>query len=319
MADYLVTGGAGFIGSNLVEALLQRGHRVRVVDNFSTGRRENLRAFLPRITLFELDVACADGLAQAFAGVDFVLHQAALPSVPRSIEDPIGTYHANVTGTLNVLEAARQAKVKKLVFASSSSIYGSNPELPKREEMLPAPLSPYAASKLAAETYCRVYYRVFGLVTTCLRYFNVFGPRQDPNSQYAAVIPKFIAAGLQGSEVTVYGDGEQSRDFTFIQNVVQANILAAENPAGAGQVFNTACGDRVTLNQMLACLENLLQRKMVRKYVASRAGDVPHSQAAIARLRDTFGYRPEITFDQGLKRTFDYFFAIYQQEQMPKG
>ena len=311
MANYLVTGGAGFIGSNLVEALLKRGHEVRVLDDFSTGRRENLAPFLSRIRLLEMSIVEPDGLDEAFEGVDYVLHQAALPSVPRSIEDPIGTFKINAEGTLNVLKAARRAGVKKLVFASSSSIYGSNPELPKRETMIPAPMSPYAAGKLAAETYCRVYTRVYGLATTSLRYFNVFGPRQDPNSQYAAVIPKFIRAGLLGQPVTVYGDGEQSRDFTFIDNVAQANILAAESQNGAGDVFNTACGDRITLNQMLAQLEGLLGRKIARSYVAPRPGDVPHSQAQISKLQDTFDYRPAVSFAEGLRQTVGYFKEIF--------
>ena len=310
MSEYLVTGGAGFIGSNLVEALLKRGHKVRVVDNFSTGRRANLEPFLNQIQLFELDIADPRGLEEAFAGVDFVLHQAALPSVPRSIEDPVGTFQSSVYGTLNVLEASRKAGVKKLVFASSSSIYGSNPELPKREDMLPAPMSPYAAGKLSAETYCRVYHRVYGLKTTSLRYFNVFGPKQDPQSQYAAVIPKFITAGIKGQAVTVYGDGEQSRDFTYIDNVVQANILAAESENGAGQVFNTACGDRITLNQMLAQIETLLNRRIERNYVAPRPGDVPHSQADITLLQKSFDYQPRVTFQEGLRRTYDYFKGI---------
>ncbi len=311
MAKYLVTGGAGFIGSNLVDALLKRGHEVRVLDDFSTGRRENLAPFTSRIRLFEMSIVEPDGLDEAIEGVDYILHQAALPSVPRSIEDPVGTFKINAEGTLNILEAARRAGVKKLVFASSSSIYGSNPELPKRETMIPAPMSPYAAGKLAAETYCRVYTRVYGLATSSLRYFNVFGPRQDPNSQYAAVIPKFIRAGLLGLPVTVYGDGEQSRDFTFIDNVVQANILVAESQNGAGDVFNTACGDRITLNQMLAQLEGLLGRKIARSYVAPRPGDVPHSQAQISKLQDTFDYRPAVSFAEGLRQTVGYFKEIF--------
>ncbi|RJP79166.1 MAG: SDR family oxidoreductase [Candidatus Zixiibacteriota bacterium] len=314
MSVYLVVGGAGFIGSNLVEALLERGHTVRVIDNFATGRRENLEPFRAQVELFERDITQARGLEEAFRGVDYVLLQAALPSVPRSIEDPVGTFRTNVEGTLNVLEAARAAGVRKLVFASSSSIYGSNPELPKRETMLPAPMSPYAAGKLAAETYCRVYHRVYGLPTTCLRYFNVFGPRQNPASQYAAVIPLFITAGLHDREVTVYGDGEQSRDFTYVSNVVQANLLAAENPAGAGGAFNAACGDRITLNGMLAMLEQILGRDIRRKYVAPRPGDVPHSQADITLLQETFSYKPQISFHSGLQRTFDYFKDLMQRD-----
>jgi nucleoside-diphosphate-sugar epimerase len=310
MSVYLVTGGAGFIGSNLVEALLSRGHKVRVVDNFSTGRRENLQSLSGDLEVFELDLVDGPALPRVFAGVDYVLHEAALPSVPRSIEDPVGTFRASVEGTINVLEAARQAGIKKLVYASSSSIYGSNPELPKRENMLPAPMSPYAAGKLSAETFCRVYYKVYGLPTTCLRYFNVFGPRQDPKSQYAAVIPKFITAGLKNQGVMVFGDGEHSRDFTYVDNVVQANILAAENPAGAGEVFNAACGDCITLNQMLGMIEELRGGPISRQYLPSRPGDVPHSQADISRLQETFGYEPKVPFRQGLARTFEYFKGI---------
>ncbi|MCX6639756.1 MAG: SDR family oxidoreductase [bacterium] len=311
MATYLVTGGAGFIGSNLVEALLERGHQVRVLDNFVTGRRENIAEFASQIKLFELDIAETRGLKEAFSGVDYVLHQAALPSVPRSIEDPMGSFNSSVVGTMNVLEAARAAGVKRLVFASSSSIYGSNPDLPKREIMKPAPLSPYAAGKLAAETYCQVYHQVFGLSTVCLRYFNVFGPRQDPNSQYAAVIPKFIRAALQNSTITIFGDGLTSRDFTYVTNVVEANILAAESEVGAGQVYNLACGDRITLNQMVDEIEALVNKKVRRTYAPHRPGDVPHSQADITKLQKTFGYRPQVTFQQGLKQTIEHFRGIF--------
>lgn len=316
MATYLVTGGAGFIGSNLVEALLQKGHDVRVIDNFSTGRRENIQPFLGNVSLFELDIAEGDSLQESFEGVDYVLHQAALPSVPRSIEDPVGTFQSNVKGTLNMLEAARSAGVKTLVFASSSSIYGSNPELPKRETMKPAPMSPYAASKLAAETYCQVYHQVYGLPTVSLRYFNVFGPRQDPSSQYAAVIPKFIRSALQGEELTIFGDGEQSRDFTYISNVIDANILAAESDAGAGQVFNLACGDRITLNRMVEEVERILGRKVLKRYDPPRPGDVPHSQADISQLRNTFGFIPKVSFRQGLRCTFDYFREIHSKSEI---
>jgi UDP-N-acetylglucosamine/UDP-N-acetylgalactosamine 4-epimerase len=311
MSTYLVTGGAGFIGSNLVEELLHRGHKVRVVDNFSTGRRQNLEPFLSQISLFELDIVETKGLTDAFAGVDYVLHQAALPSVPRSIEDPVGSFNSSALGTINILEACRSAGVKRLVFASSSSIYGSNPELPKKEIMKPAPLSPYAAGKLSAETYCQVYYNVFGLQTVCLRYFNVFGPRQDPNSQYAAVIPKFIRAALQNQMLTIFGDGSTSRDFTYVSNVVSANILAAESSAGAGQVFNLACGDRISLSQMVDQIESLVGRKVNRTHAPARAGDIPHSQADISKVQATFNYQPSISFKDGLAKTFDHFKAIF--------
>lgn len=309
MALYLVTGGAGFIGSNLVEALLKRCHKVRVVDNFSTGRRENLAPFMSEIELFELDIANSSGLQRVFAGADYVLHQAALPSVPRSIEDPVGTFRSTVEGTINVLEAARSARIKRLVFASSSSIYGSNPELPKRESMAPAPMSPYAASKLAAETYCQVYYRVYGLQTVSLRYFNVFGPRQDPNSLYAAVIPKFIQAALGSEPVTIFGDGEQSRDFTYVSNVVEANILVAESDAGAGEVYNLACGDRITLNDMIRVIEEATGKRMEKRHDPPRSGDVPHSQADVSKLRAAFGFVPSVSFRQGMKKTLEYFSA----------
>lgn len=311
MTTYLVTGGAGFIGSNIVEALLKRNHTVRVIDNFSTGRRENLEPFERDIKLFEYDITQIEGLVEAFNGVDYVLHQAALPSVPRSIEDPVASFRSSVEGTVHVLEACRAAGVKKLVFASSSSIYGSNPELPKWESMKPAPLSPYAAGKLAAETYCQVYYKVYRLKTVSLRYFNVFGPHQDPNSHYAAVIPKFIRSALQREPLTIFGDGEQSRDFTYVSNVVNANILAAESDAGAGEVFNLACGDRVTLNQMVTEIERLVGETLTRQFDPPRPGDVPHSQADIEKIRSAFGYEPSVSFKEGMRKTFDYFKDVF--------
>ena len=311
MSTYLITGGAGFIGSNLAEELLQRGHQVRVVDDFSTGRWENIRPFEREISLFEQNIASYDSLQEAFLGVDYVLHQAALPSVPRSIEDPTGTFRSNVEGTINVLEICRATKVKKLVFASSSSIYGSNPDLPKHESMYPAPLSPYAASKLAAETYCQVYHKVYGLPTVCLRYFNVFGPHQDPDSQYAAVIPKFIRAALQDEILTIFGDGEQTRDFTFISNIIRANILAAESDVGSGQVFNVACGERISLNKMVDIIEDSMGRKVDRLYESPRPGDVPHSQADISRFQSTFGFEPETSFSQGMLKTLAYFKQLF--------
>lgn len=316
MATYLVTGGAGFIGSNLVETLLKRGHSVRVIDNFSSGRRENLEPFYRDITFFEQDITQYEDLEEALRGADYVLHQAALPSVPRSIADPVASFRSSVEGTVNVLEACRAVGVKRLVFASSSSIYGSNPELPKREAMKPAPLSPYAAGKLAAETYCQVYYKVYGLNTVSLRYFNVFGPRQDPNSQYAAVIPKFILSALQRKPLTIFGDGEQSRDFTYVSNVVDTNILAAESDAGAGEVFNLACGDRVTLNQMVAEIEGLIGESLTRQFDPPRPGDVPHSQADIEKIRNAFGYEPRVSFRQGIKITFDYFKDAFTRANM---
>ncbi len=243
MSLYLVTGGAGFIGSNIVERLVRQGERVRVLDNLSTGKRENLVSWLDRLELIEGDIRDVETVHGAMAGVDYVLHQAALPSVPRSVADPLASHQVNATGTLNVLPAARDAGVKRLVYASSSSVYGDSPTLPKQEEMPTNPISPYAVSKLAGENYCRVFFRVYGLETVCLRYFNVFGPRQDPTSQYAAVIPRFITAMLDGRRPVIYGDGRQSRDFTYIENVVEANLLACQAKDVAGEVLNIACGE----------------------------------------------------------------------------
>jgi UDP-glucose 4-epimerase len=313
MAVYLVTGGAGFIGSNITEKLLARNHQVRVLDNFSTGHKQNLAPFFNDIKLYELDIAETNGLHDAFKGVDYVLHQAAIPSVPRSIEDPVGCFRATVVGTLNILEVSRIVGIKNLVFASSSSIYGANPELPKREHMKPAPLSPYAASKLAAEAYCQVYYKVYALPTVSLRYFNVFGPNQDPESQYAAVIPKFIKAAMQGETLTIFGDGTTSRDFTFIDNVVDANILAAEDGAGAGEVFNLACGDRITLSEMVRVIEDLVGHEVDKRHDPPRPGDVPHSQADVTKMSETFGYIPSVSFKDGMKKTFDYFRRIFSE------
>ncbi len=260
MASYLVTGGAGFIGSHIVETLLQRGERVRVLDNFSTGKRENIKPFLDRIELIEGDIRSYHTVREAVDGVDFILHQAALPSVPRSVKDPITSNEVNVTGTLNILDAARDAKVKRLIYASSSSIYGDLEVLPKTEDMLPRPLSPYAVAKLSGEKYCQVFTRLYGLETVSLRYFNVFGPRQDPHSQYSAVIPKFVDLIRSGQQPLVHGDGEQSRDFTYVGNVVHANLLACEQGLEelAGEVFNIACGRRITINMLIKHINDLL-------------------------------------------------------------
>ncbi len=303
MTLYLVTGGAGFIGSNIVEELVQRGERVRILDNFSTGRRDNLAPFMERIELVEGDLLDLATVRQATEGVDYVLHQAALPSVQRSVEDPLTTHTNNTTGTLNLLLAARDAGVKRLVFASSSSVYGDTPTLPKEESMLPRPKSPYAASKLTGEHYCRVFTEVYGLETVCLRYFNVFGPRQDPTSQYAAVIPLFITAMLQGRSPTVYGDGLQSRDFTYVADVVQANLLAATAPGIAGQVFNIACGMSHTLLDLISLLNGILDTAITPVYAAPRPGDVRHSLADITAAQRAFGYRPLVSFEEGLRRT----------------
>ena len=301
----LVTGGGGFIGSHLAERLLERGDDVRVLDSFATGRRENL-AHLPDVEIVEGDVQSFERAHHAVRGCDAVLHEAALPSVPRSIQDPLTTNAVNVTGTLNVLLAARDAGVRRVVYASSSSVYGSNPQLPKREDQPVAPISPYAVSKLAGEGFCRSFTTIYGLECVSLRYFNVFGPRQDPLSQYAAVIPKFIAAALEGKRPVVFGDGEQSRDFTFIDNVIEANLLALENDAGAGQVFNAAYGERVSLNAVLGLLSEIAGVDLEPDYQPGRPGEVRHSQADIERARETFGYNPVVTFAEGLKRTFEH-------------
>jgi UDP-glucose 4-epimerase len=301
----LVTGGGGFIGSHLAERLLERGDDVRILDSFATGRRENL-AHLPDVELVEGDVQSFERAHRAVRDCDAVLHQAALPSVPRSIQDPLTTNAVNVTGTLNVLLAARDAGVRRVVYASSSSVYGSNEQLPKREDQPVAPISPYAVSKLAGEGFCRSFTTIYGLECLSLRYFNVFGPRQDPLSQYAAVIPKFIAAALEGQRPVVFGDGEQSRDFTFIDNVVEANLLALESSAGAGEVFNAACGERVSLNSVIEMLSSLSGVELEPDYQPGRPGEVRHSQADIERARSTFGYRASIPFAEGLRRTFEH-------------
>ena len=307
MAEYLVTGGAGFIGSNIVQELLKRSGKVRILDNFSTGKRQNLRPFLDDIELIEGDIRSYHIVREAVRGVDFILHQAALPSVPRSIKDPITTNEVNVVGILNVLDAAREAGVKRVVYASSSSIYGNSEILPKVEEMTPDPLSPYAVSKLAGEKYCKVFYEIYGLETVCLRYFNVFGPNQDPNSQYSAAIPKFITAILNGSQPTIYGDGEQSRDFTYVENVVQANLLACEAEKVGGEVLNIACGERITVNKLVGKINEILGKNVQAKYVDEREGEVKHSLASVERAKQCLGYEPRVSFEEGLKKTIEWY------------
>lgn len=309
MAIYLVTGGAGFIGSALVRTLLARGDEVRVVDNFSTGRRENLAAVRSSLQLWEADVAELESLRPAVQGVDYVLHQAALPSVPRSIQDPAATNRANVEGTLNVLLAARDAGVKRVVYAASSSAYGDTPTLPKVESMPPRPISPYAVSKLAGELYAEVFYRVYGLETVSLRYFNVFGPRQNPSSPYSGVLSKFITALLRGERPTVFGDGEQSRDFTYVDNVVEANLLACTAPRAAGRVINIATGTRETLREVLAALGAILGRPAEADHAPPRPGDILHSLADIRLARELLGYEPKVSFEEGLRRTVEWYKA----------
>ena len=306
MNKVLVTGGAGFIGSNLVEELLRRGDTVRVIDNFSTGRRSNVEPFLKDIELVEGDVRSPDTLRSAVKGSDFVLHQAALPSVPRSIADPATTHDVGATGTLNVLIAARDGGVRRVVFASSSSVYGDSETLPKHEEMTPNPLSPYAVSKLVGEHYCRVFSRAYGLETVALRYFNVFGPRQDPNSQYAAVIPKFLWAIRDGERPTIYGDGEQSRDFTPVANVVAANLAACtvSLPASTDScpflLCNVGTGQRYTLKFLVEELCRLTGRQVEPVFAAPQPGDVKHSLALVEVLKNRLGVRELVTFQAGL-------------------
>ena len=300
----LVTGGGGFIGSHLVERLLALGHEVRVLDSFATGRRENI-AHLTEVDLVEGDIQSYERAHVATRDCGAVFHQAALPSVPRSVQDPLMTNVANVTGSLNLLLAARDNGVRRVVYASSSSVYGPTDVLPKEESQRPSPISPYAVSKLAGEGYCHAFSSIYGLECIALRYFNVFGPRQDPTSQYSAVIPRFIAAGLEGRRPTIFGDGEQSRDFTYIDNIVEANLLAMESDEGVGQVFNVACGERVTLNQVVAHLSDALGVPLEADYLPPRKGDVRHSHADVARARTMLGYEPSVLFAEGLRRTLE--------------
>ncbi len=304
---YLVTGGAGFIGSNLVEALLKKkGARVRILDNFATGKRGNLTGFGDRIELVEGDLRSYHVVIEAVRGADVIFHQGALPSVPRSIADPITTNEVNVGGTINILDAARTAGVKTIVFASSSSIYGGDQALPIKETGVPNPLSPYAVSKLAGEKYCLAYSRLYRMNIVCLRYFNVFGPRQDPNSQYSAVIPRFISFLQEHKRPTIFGDGEQTRDFTFVANVVRANLLAAEKARDfPGEVFNVAGGHGVSVNEMYRLLQNLLKRSQKPVYAPPRGGEVKHSMADIGKIQSLLGYKPVCDFKHGLKILVD--------------
>ena len=308
MAVYLITGIAGFIGSSLARELLQRGEKVRGVDNFSTGKRENLSQILGRIDLREADILDLDAMKSASTGVDYVLHQAAIPSVPKSVLDPIGSNRANVDGTVNVLVAARDAKVKRVIYAASSSAYGDTPTLPKHERMTPDPISPYAVAKLASERYMISFYRCYGLETVALRYFNIFGPRQDPSSPYSGVLAKFITQMLAGQQPTIFGDGEQSRDFTYIDNAVEANLLACKAPAEvAGKVFNVATGRRVTLNETFKLLQTLTSYTGSPIYGAERGGDIKHSLADISAAEKNLGYKPKVDFEQGLQQTVEWY------------
>ncbi len=307
MPRYLITGGAGFIGANLAHALVARGESVRILDDFSTGRPQNLQGIQDRIEILRGDIRDPAVVARAVQGTEVILHQAALNSNPRSIQEPGPTNAVNVGGTLLLLEAARAAGVRRLVYASSSSVYGDTPTLPKTEEMALAPKAPYGVSKLAAEFYCRVFTQVYGLETVSLRYFNVFGPRQHPDSEYAAVIPRFLRRMLAGKPPVIYGDGEQSRDFTAVENVVAANLLAAEAPQGAGEVFNVACGRTSTLNQLVAWLNQLLGTDLSPVYEAPRPADIRHSYASIRKAEALLGYRPTLGVEEGLRRTVEWF------------
>lgn len=307
MPKYLVTGGAGFIGSNIAEALVSRGEGVVVLDDLSTGHEANMESFRSNVTFVEGDIRDAETVARALDGVDYVLHQAALASVPRSIENPILVNDVNVNGTVNMLEQSRLAGVKGFVYAASSSAYGDSETLPKREEMLPRPLSPYAVSKLAGEYYCSVFSTVYGLPTLSLRYFNVFGPRQDPASQYAAVVPIFISKLLLGERPTIYGDGEQSRDFTYVSNVVEANLLAARSAGAAGQMVNIACGTCYTVNDLYSRIRELLSSDLKPLYEDSRQGDVKHSQAGVERAKDLLGFSCGVPFEEGLEKTVEWY------------
>jgi UDP-glucose 4-epimerase len=320
-----VTGGAGFIGSNICEELVKRREKVRILDNFSTGKRENIVKFKDGIELIEGDLGNLEVVKRAMAGVDFVLHQGALPSVERSIKEPLITNKVNILGTLNVLLAACEAKVKRVIYASSSSVYGDTrtrltvgqalavararhgQALPKKEVMKTSPQSPYAVTKLIGEAYCRIHYSIYGLETVCLRYFNVFGPRQDPSSQYAAVIPKFITLMLRGESPLIYGDGEQSRDFTFIDNVVEANLEACEAKGASGRAFNIACGKSISINNLVQRLNGILKTRIEPTYQSPRKGDVRHSWADISQARKILHYSPEVGFAAGLEKTVRWF------------
>jgi len=309
MAQYLITGIAGFIGSSIARGLLAQGDQVRGIDNFSTGKRENIAEIQGKIDFREMDLADLDGLHEACRGVDYIYHEAAIPSVPKSVLDPLGSNSANVDGTVHLLIASKDAKVKRVIYAASSSAYGDTPTLPKHEGMPPNPISPYAVAKLASEYYMTSFYRCYGLETVCLRYFNIFGPRQDPTSPYSGVLAKFITQMLAGQQPKIFGDGKQSRDFTYIDNVVSANLLAAKAPASevAGHVFNVATGTRVDLNETFELLKKIIGYKGDVAYGPERSGDVKHSLADLSRTEKHLGYRPLVSFEEGLRKTVEWY------------
>ena len=309
MAKVLVTGGAGFIGSNLTDALLRQGHRVRVLDSFSTGKRENLVFDEPHpsLEIIEGDIRDFNLCQKVTEDIEYVFHQAALPSVQRSVEDPLTSNSVNAGGTLNILLAAKDARVRRLIYASSSSVYGDTPILPKKEEMPPNPLSPYALQKYIGERYGRLFFQLYGLETVSLRYFNIFGPKQDPTSIYSAVIPRFIDALLEGRPPIIFGDGEQSRDFTYVENVVQANLVAMSTEHLDGEVVNIACGKRTSLNQLLNILQDIIGSKVSPIYEEPRKGDVKHSFADIRKGKRFLNYEPKVEIETGLKKTVEYF------------
>ncbi|MDD5542305.1 MAG: SDR family oxidoreductase [Acidobacteriia bacterium] len=307
MKTFCVTGGAGFIGSNLVASLVEQGHRVRVVDDLSTGYKENLSALAGSIDFHPIDICETEPLREIFSGVDVVFHEAAIPSVQKSILNPQRSNHANIDGTLSVLVAARDVKVRRVVLAMSSSVYGENPTLPKNESMPPRPISPYGVMKMVGEWYAQLFTRLYGLETLALRYFNVFGPHQDPTSEYSGVLSKFITAMLEGRPPVIFGDGEQSRDFTFVDNVVSANLLAAEATRGIGEVMNIGTGRRFSLKEVVRLLNRIVGTSIQPRYDPPRLGDIQHSLADIGRAREWLGYTPQVDFETGLQRTVEWF------------
>ncbi len=307
MANFLVTGGAGFIGSHIARALVAEGHSVRVFDNLSTGKRENLADVAEKIDFFEGDLRHPEEVIRACMDIETIYHEAAIPSVPRSVDEPVDSHEANVTGTFNLLHSAVIQKCRRVIYAASSSAYGDTAESPKHEMIPPCPLSPYAVQKLAGEHYCRAFFECYGLETIALRYFNVFGPGQDPKSQYAAAIPAFVTCILSGTPPTVYGDGEQTRDFTYIDNVVHGNLLAAKIDKAPGLSMNLACGGQISVNQTIAKINQLLGKSVKPNYVDSRAGDVKHSCADITLSKRLLGFEPQVPFEEGLERAIEYY------------